>query len=67
MLAATWMAAASNFATFFPLHVGGTVIAGANMFYAFLVNLAVAAVLTVVLSALKANAGTDVTTAADYA
>jgi SSS family solute:Na+ symporter len=67
MIAATWMAAASNFATFFPLHVGGTVIAGANMFYAFLVNLAVAAVLTVVLSALKANAGTDVTTAADYA
>ncbi|HKU67100.1 MAG TPA: sodium:solute symporter [Candidatus Baltobacteraceae bacterium] len=67
MAAATWMAVVSNFATFFPLHVGGTVLAGANMFYAFLVNLAVTAVLTLVLSALKANAGTDLTTAADYA
>lgn len=67
MGAATWMAAATKFATFFPLHIGGTVLAGANMFYAFIVNLAVAAMLTLVLAALKANAGTDVTTAADYA
>lgn len=67
MAAATWMAAASNFATFFPLHVGGTVLAGANMFYAFIVNLAVTVVLTLVFNAVKANAGTDVTSAADYA
>jgi len=67
MIAATWMAAASNFATFYPLHVGSTVLPGANMFYAFIVNMAVAALLTLVLSAMNANAGTDVTTAADYA
>ncbi len=67
MIVATWMAAATNFATFFPLHVGGAVLAGANMFYAFVLNLAVTAVLTLVLGALKAGAGTDVTTAADYA
>jgi SSS family solute:Na+ symporter len=67
MIAATWMAVSSNFATFFPLHIGGTVLAGANMFYAFIVNLAVAALLTLALNALKADSGTDVTTAADYA
>jgi hypothetical protein len=43
------------------------VLAGANMFYAFIANLLVAALLTLVLNAVKANAGTDVTTAADYA
>jgi SSS family solute:Na+ symporter len=67
MAAATWMAVESNFATFYPLHIGGTVLAGANMFYAFIANLAVTVVLTFALNALKANAGTDVTTAADYA
>ncbi len=67
MVAATWMAASSNFATFYPLHLGSTVLAGANMFYAFIVNLGVSAVLTLVLVALKSDAGTDVTTAADYA
>jgi hypothetical protein len=61
------MAVQSNFATFFPLHFGGTVLAGANMFYAFIANLLDAALLTLVLNAVKANAGTDVTTAADYA
>lgn len=67
MVSATWMALQSNFATFFPLHIGGSVLAGANMFYAFVANLLVAAILTLVLNAVKANAGTDVTTAADYA
>ncbi len=67
MAAATWMAVSTNFATFYPLHVGGGVLAGANMFYAFIVNLVVAALLTLVFNALKANAGTDLTTAADYA
>lgn len=67
MAAATWMAVSTNFATFFPLHLGGAVLAGANMFYAFIVNLGVTVVLTLVLGAIKANAGTDVTTAADYA
>ncbi len=67
MIAATWMAASSNFATFFALHLGGVVLAGANMFYAFVVNLAVAALVTLTLSALKASPGLDVTTAADYA
>ena len=67
MIAATWMAWSSNFATFYPLHIGGTVLAGANMFYAFIVNLAVAALLTLAFNALKADSGTDLTTAADYA
>lgn len=67
MAAATWMAAESGFATFFPLHVGGGVLPGANMFYAFVVNVVLAAALTPVFSALKTNAGNDLTTAADYA
>jgi SSS family solute:Na+ symporter len=67
LAAATWMAVTTNFATFYPLHLGGSVLAGANMFYAFLVNLAVTVLLTLVFNAVKANAGTDVTTAADYA
>jgi SSS family solute:Na+ symporter len=67
MAAATWMAVQTNFATFFPLHVGGTVLAGANMFYAFIVNLAITVVVTLLFNAIKADAGTDVTTAADYA
>ncbi|HLI96267.1 MAG TPA: sodium:solute symporter [Candidatus Baltobacteraceae bacterium] len=67
MAAATWMAVSTNFATFYPLHIGGGVLAGANMFYAFIVNLAVAALLTLVFNAVKANAGSDLTTAADYA
>jgi SSS family solute:Na+ symporter len=49
MLAATWMAWASDFATFFPLHVGGATLAGANMFYAFALNLAVTIVLSAVI------------------
>lgn len=67
MTAATWMAVTTNFATFYPLHVGGGVLAGANMFYAFIVNLAVAALLTIVLGVVKSKPGDDLTTAADYA
>lgn len=67
MIAATWMAATTNFATFYPLHAGSVTLAGANMFYAFIVNLAVASLLTLVLNAFKANRGTDLTTAGDYA
>jgi hypothetical protein len=37
------------------------------MFYAFIVNLAITVVVTLLFNAIKADAGTDVTTAADYA
>jgi SSS family solute:Na+ symporter len=67
MIAATWMAASTSFATFYPLHLAGGVLAGANMFYAFIVNLAVALILTLALNALNASKGTDLTSAADYA
>ena len=46
---------------------GSTVLPGANMFYAFIVNMAVTALLTLLFNAMNANAGTDVTTAGDYA
>jgi len=49
MACGTWMVVASSFKSIFALHAGSGVLAGAAMFYALLVNLAVAAGLSAVL------------------
>jgi hypothetical protein len=49
------------------LHVAGATVAGAIVFYSLLVNLIVTIGLSWVLNAANADAGTDLTTAADYA
>ncbi len=67
MLAASWMVVSTGFSSIFPLHAGGATLNGAIVFYALLVNLVVTGALSWVLNAAKADAGTDLTTAADYA
>jgi SSS family solute:Na+ symporter len=67
MAAATWMVVATNFSSVFPLHIGAAVVPGAVVFYSLLVNLIVTIILTWVLNSVRADAGTDLTTAADYA
>jgi SSS family solute:Na+ symporter len=64
---ATWMVTSTAYKSVFALHVGGTAIPGAAMFYALFLNLAVAVLLSAVLN-LRANSREiDFTTAADYA
>jgi len=67
MLAATWMAVSTNFAPLFPLHAGLATLSGAIVFYSLLANLIVTVALSWALTAAKADAGQDLTTAADYA
>jgi SSS family solute:Na+ symporter len=67
MLTATWMAVSTNFSPLFALHAGGAVLSGAIVFYSLFVNLIVTIVLSWVLSAVRADGGSDLTTAADYA
>jgi len=67
MVTASWMVAATGFSSIFPLHVGGATVSGAIVFYSLLVNLAVTVALSWALNAAKADAGSDLTTAADYA
>ncbi len=63
----TWMAAMLNFrASVYPLHVLGITIPGYAALYSVLVNVAVAAALSVLLNALAPDRHLDVTTAADY-
>lgn len=67
MAAATAMAIATHFSSVFPLHAGSLVIPGANLFYALLINLAVAAILSAILNRSRNGEYADLTTAADYA
>ena len=66
MLAATWMAVSTDFSPLFPIHAAGATLMGAIVFYSLLVNLIVTFVYSGVMSAAKANFGTDFTSAADY-
>ena len=50
----------------YPLHVGGTTLASYAAIDALIVNLAVAAVLTLLLRVLRADGGSDETVPADY-
>ncbi len=67
MAAATWMVVTTGFSSVYVVPVGTGTVAGAIVFYSLIVNLAVTIVLTCVLNAAKADRGTDLTTAADYA
>ncbi len=67
MLASSWMVAATGFSALYPVHVGAATISGAIVLYSLIVNLLVTILLSWVFSAAKADAGTDLTTAADYA
>jgi SSS family solute:Na+ symporter len=66
MLAGTAMAASQNFASVYPLQVGGTTIPGYAAFYALILNLAVSVVLTWVFNAASVAAGKDETAELDY-
>lgn len=66
MVIGTAMAASQNFAAVFPLRLAGVLLPGYSAFYAFIANLAVAAVLTIALNAAGVADGGDETEAADY-
>ena len=66
--AGTWMAATLGFkGTTYGLHVFGTTIPGYAALYAVLLNLAVAAVLSLLLNAIASDRHRDVTVQEDYA
>ena len=66
MVSGTAMAAAQHFTAIYPLHVGGHSLAWYTAFLAFIANLVVCVVLTVVFDALGVGRGTDETRDADY-
>jgi SSS family solute:Na+ symporter len=66
MIAGTAMAVSQNFASVYPLAIGGTTVPGYAAFYALIVNFVVAVVLTWVFNAASAPAGVDETAVADY-
>ena len=68
IIASTWMAYATGFKVLFPLPLGGGhVLLGYIGLYAALLNVVVAAALTLVFQTMKLPAGIDATVAADYA
>jgi SSS family solute:Na+ symporter len=66
MVVGTAMAVSVNFASVFPLQLGGTPLPGYTAFYAFVLNLIVSIVLTWVFNAASAPAGADETAELDY-
>jgi SSS family solute:Na+ symporter len=66
MLAGTAMVASQQFKPAFPLHLGDWTVPGYAAFYALLLNLAVAVVLTYLFRALKFKEGRDATLSSDY-
>jgi SSS family solute:Na+ symporter len=66
MLAGTAMAVSQNFVSVYPLQFLGSTIPGYAAFYAFILNLAVAVILTWVFNAASAPAGADETKELDY-
>jgi hypothetical protein len=61
------MVFSTGFAAVFPLHLGGAVVAGAIVFYSFAVNLIVTIVLSWIFNVANVQAGSDLTSAGDYA
>ena len=67
MIAGTWMCKTLAFkSTTYALHVAGFTIPGYAALWAVILNLAVAALATLVLGAMKVDAGVDATTEGDY-
>ncbi|MDE2480864.1 MAG: sodium:solute symporter [bacterium] len=67
MIAATAMAYSTGFTPNIALHLGGTTLVGFLALYALALNVIVAAIGTWLLRGLRVDAGTDMTTEADYA
>jgi hypothetical protein len=61
------MAFANGFTPNFTLHLAGGSLTGFLALYAFAVNISIAAILTPLFHRLGMHAGSDLTTAADYA
>jgi SSS family solute:Na+ symporter len=66
MIAGTAMAISQGFTAAYPLHIFGSVVLGYNAFYALILNLVVAIVLTPVFDAMKIPRHADGTKPADY-
>jgi SSS family solute:Na+ symporter len=66
MVTGTAMAASQHFTSIFPLRIGSFTYAGYSAFFAFLANILVAVVLTLVLNAVRVSAGADETRPGDY-
>lgn len=66
MAIGTAMAASQHFTAIYPLHIAGFNLSAYSAFYAFIANIGVAALLTVVCNALGIARGTDQTANADY-
>jgi SSS family solute:Na+ symporter len=62
----TWMAVSVNFASTYPLTIGGYAIPGYSALYTLILNLVIAIVLTPVFRAMAKRAPVDETSAADY-
>jgi SSS family solute:Na+ symporter len=66
MVIGTAMAVSQNFASVYPLQIGGLTIAGYAAFWALIANFVVTIVLTWVFAAMKLPAGADETADRDY-
>ncbi|HEY5341410.1 MAG TPA: sodium:solute symporter [Candidatus Aquilonibacter sp.] len=66
IVAGTYMAVATNYTAAFPLHLPGGTLVGYGPFYALLLNLVISVIFTPIFNAMG-SAGTDATSAADYA
>jgi SSS family solute:Na+ symporter len=62
----TWMAVAVNFASIYPLTIGGYSIPGYSALYTVILNLAIVVVLTPVFRAMSSGVPIDETVASDY-
>ena len=65
-LVGTWMAVAVNFASVYPLTIGGFGLPGYSALYTVILNLAIATALTPVFRAIAAGHPVDETVEADY-
>ena len=66
MVLGTAMAASQHFTSIFPLRIGASTYPAYSAFYAFIANVIVAVVLTVVLRAMRVEGGPDETLSAEY-
>lgn len=66
MIVGTAMAVSQNFASVYPLQLGGATISGYAAFWALILNFGLAVLLTWVFEAMKLPAGSDETAPADY-
>ncbi|MFI5238930.1 MAG: sodium:solute symporter, partial [Gemmatimonadales bacterium] len=66
MASGTMMAASQHFTAIFPLKLGGFHMSAYSAFYAFIANIAVTCVLSVIFNAMGVARGNDCTKVSDY-